>query len=117
MHFVNCHTAADCKARYRELAKELHPDKQGGSTIAFQKMQAEYEKRLRELQEKAPANSNEAVELAKAIFEILRITKPHIYEITRALSAVPTAGVLTAMLGSIFPDKREVLTDIFGLLK
>lgn len=38
------------KLRYRELAKQLHPDK-GGTAIEFQKMQEEYKTLLLRLQQ------------------------------------------------------------------
>jgi len=117
MYFDNCHTAADCKVRYRELAKELHPDKQGGSNAAFQKMQAQYEERLRKLQTKAPINSREATELTKAILEILRITKPEYYELVRRAAAIPTVSMFATALGNLFPEKKETLNGIIKLLQ
>ncbi len=117
MYFTNCHTAADCKTRYRELAKELHPDKQGGSSTAFQQMQTAYEERLRELQTKVPINSREATELTKAILEILRITKPEYYELVRRAAAIPTVSMFAAVLGNLFPEKKEMLNGFLKLLK
>ena len=116
MYFSNCHTAADCKARYRELAVKLHPDKQGGSTTAFQQMQQEYEARLRELQTKAPINSREATEITKAMLEILRITKPDYYELLRKAAAIPAVNMLATALGSLFPEKKETLNGVIKLL-
>lgn len=117
MYFTNCHTAADCKTRYRDLAKELHPDKQGGNSAAFQQMQEAYEARLRELQTKVPINSREATELTKAILEILRITKPEYYELIRRAAAVPTVNLLANALGNLFPEKKEMLNGFLNLLK
>ncbi|MDR2684948.1 MAG: J domain-containing protein [Prevotellaceae bacterium] len=117
MYFDQCHTAASCKSRYRELAKELHPDKEGGSETAFQKMQEEYEAKLRELQTRAPLNSQEAAELAKAILEILRITKPQYYEIIRTVTTVPSVNMLATVFGSLFPEKKETLNGILSILK
>jgi predicted ATPase len=117
MYFQNCHTAATCKTRYRQLAIQLHPDKQGGNTAAFQEMQAQYEARLRELQTKAPTNSPEATELAKAILEILRITKPQYYELIRKVAAIPTVNMVTAVFGNLFPEKKETLNGFIKLLQ
>lgn len=117
MYFENCYTAADCKIRYRELAKELHPDKQGGSNTVFQKMQTEYQARLCELQTNAPINSREATELTKAILEILRITKPDYYELVRRIAAIPTVNMVAAVLGNLFPEKKETLNGVINLLK
>ncbi len=43
--------------RYRELCKELHPDK-GGNNDAFLLMRAEYEQRKAELQQMADMETN-----------------------------------------------------------
>lgn len=42
-YFYECKTAEEAKAKYKELAKKLHPDK-GGSAQAFKEMQAEYDR-------------------------------------------------------------------------
>ena len=117
MYFENCHTAADCKTRYRELAVQLHPDKQGGNTAAFQEMQVEYEARLHKLQTKAPTNSKEATELTKALLELLRLTKPKYYKLVRRMAAIPTANMFAAALAMFFPDKKETLNEVMKLLK
>ena len=117
MYFKSCHTASDCKTRYRCLAKQLHPDKQSGSNTAFQEMQTEYEARLRELQTKAPTNSREAKELATAMLEILRITKPEYYELARRIAAIPTVNMFAAVLGNLFPEKKETLNGVIKLLQ
>jgi len=117
MYFSQCHTAADCKARYRELAVQLHPDKIGGDSSAFQNMQQEYEARLQKLQTKAPINSKEATELTKAILELLRLTKPEYYELVRRAAAIPTLTMFAAVLGSLFPEKKETLNGVIKLLK
>jgi curved DNA-binding protein CbpA len=117
MYFENCHTAAECKARYRELAKQLHSDKPGGSDAAFQTMKQEYEARLCKLQRKAPINSHEATELTKAILELLRITKPEYYELVRRATAIPTLNMFAAVLGNLFPEKKGTLNGILSLLQ
>jgi len=114
--FETCHSAEDCKKRYRQLAIELHPDKQGGNTAAFQEMQKEYEKRLCELQTKTPTGSKEAMELAKALLEILRITKPEYYEMLKMAIATNTVNVLATAFGNLFPTKKETLTKFLNLL-
>jgi len=42
-YFETCHTCEDVKARYKELAKKLHPDC-GGDAESFKAMSAEYER-------------------------------------------------------------------------
>lgn len=42
-YFYECKTKDQAKAKYKKLAKELHPDK-GGSAQAFKDMQAEYDR-------------------------------------------------------------------------
>lgn len=41
-HFLGCTSYKDVKTRYRELAKQLHPDKPTGSQAKFVEMNAEY---------------------------------------------------------------------------
>ena len=43
MYFKDCKTAEDVKARFKDLAKKLHPDC-GGDAEEFKKMMSEYEK-------------------------------------------------------------------------
>ena len=117
MYFSDCHTAADCKARYKELAKQLHPDKTGGDSTAFQQMQEEYEARLHKLQSKNPINSKEAMEITKAILELLRITKPDYYEMLCVAAQSSAANMLAAALGNLFPKKKDTLNGVIELLK
>jgi len=42
MYFVGCKNKTDVEARYKQWAKILHPDKDGGNTQQFQDMQNEY---------------------------------------------------------------------------
>lgn len=44
-HFANCYTTEEVKARYKTLAKTLHPDK-GGTKEDFQELQNQYEQIL-----------------------------------------------------------------------
>jgi hypothetical protein len=117
MHFTHCHTAAECKAEYKRLAKELHPDKQGGSSAAFQQMQAEYEARLLELQKNARFGSKEYTEIAKAMLDVLHITKPEYYQMAQAAVAAPLVAGIAGALGGLFPDKKETIDGILSLLK
>lgn len=44
-HFTaNTYTKKELTDKHRELAKQLHPDKNNGNDVAFKEMQAEYEK-------------------------------------------------------------------------
>lgn len=47
--FKGCKTKEELTARYKNLAKTLHPDAKGGSTEAFQEMKAEYENLVKEI--------------------------------------------------------------------
>lgn len=116
MHFTNCHTAEECKGRYRDLAKQLHPDKQGGSNAAFVAMQAEYEQRLRELLNNRP-NPIEYNQLAQHLIEILKITQPHYYERVRQFGNSPYITLASHLIGSIAPKHKNVMNGILNLLK
>lgn len=116
MNFANCHTAADCKIRYKELAKELHPDK-GGRTVAFQKMQSEYEARLTELLQESKPNTIEYSILAQHLLEILKITKPEYYELVRIFGNNPTVSLVSQLIGEILPKHKNTVNGILGLLK
>lgn len=48
VYFKGCKTKEDLTVRYRSLAKTLHPDAKGGSTIAFEEMKAEYDNLVKE---------------------------------------------------------------------
>ena len=50
MYFNDITNIEEAKHRYRNLAKQLHPDK-GGNAIEFQRMQHEYKERLLYLQQ------------------------------------------------------------------
>ena len=45
LHFNDCFTPDEIKARYRKLAMSLHPDK-GGTDAEFRDLQEQYERRL-----------------------------------------------------------------------
>jgi curved DNA-binding protein CbpA len=118
MYFSNCHTADQCKAQYRELAKRLHPDKQGGSSAAFQKMQEEYEGRLRELMNEQPRqNTIEYTRLANAFLEILKSTKPEYYELVKVFGNHEKVKAVTQLLNAFFPEKANTVNEILNLLQ
>jgi hypothetical protein len=79
MYFKNISTLIDAKIRYRNLAKELHPDV-GGSEKDFQRMQNEYKQLLLRLQNQnyvsknfQQSKENELLnELGKLAQELLR---------------------------------------------
>ncbi len=50
-YFENIDNKIDLKAKFKELSKKLHPDV-GGSDAEFQKMQQEYEQKLKNLTSK-----------------------------------------------------------------
>ena len=82
-YFNNCNTADECKTRYKELAKKLHPDI-GGDTDEFQRMQAEYEQRLNELlntkvNSSKPLGLREYAALAQALADLIKVKNPALH--------------------------------------
>ena len=82
-YFNNCNTADECKTRYKELAKKLHPDI-GGNTDEFQRMQAEYEQRLNELlntkaNSSKPLDLTEYAALAQALADLIKVKNPALH--------------------------------------
>jgi hypothetical protein len=116
-YFENCHTAADCKARYRELAKQLHPDKQGGSNAAFAKMQAEYEARLAELIQGARPNSIEYQKLVLSLLDILKVVKPEYYELVKLFGNNPKVSIVSQLICELFPQKASKVNEILKILQ
>lgn len=47
VYFKGCKTKEELIARYKNLAKTLHPDVKGGDTTAFQEMNIEYERLMK----------------------------------------------------------------------
>ena len=43
-YFSDCVTKADCKKRFRELAKKYHPDNPNGDSVKYMEMDEEYKK-------------------------------------------------------------------------
>jgi hypothetical protein len=120
MYFNNCHTADQCKAQYRELAKRLHPDTQGGSAAAFQKMQQEYEGRLRELlaqQEAGYGNPADFQNLIIALLEVVKITRPKEYELVKIFAKNEKVSAVTQLLNAFFPEKANTVNKILNLLQ
>ncbi|MDR0872061.1 MAG: J domain-containing protein [Prevotellaceae bacterium] len=115
--FKTCTTADQCKTRYRELAKELHPDKQGGSSAAFQAMQAEYEARLAELIKGTRTNSIEYTRLVTALLEILKITKPEYYELVKLFGNHPTVQTVAQLITQIAPGKGNLVNNVLKILQ
>lgn len=116
MYFSNCHTAEECKARYRELSKKLHPDK-GGSSSDFQQMQEEYEARLRELLGGSRPNSIEYGKLVKHLLDILKITKPDYYELVQLFGKNPTVTLVSQLIGELAPKHKPTIDGIINLLQ
>jgi hypothetical protein len=116
MYFSACHTADECRSRYRELAKQLHPDK-GGNASDFQRMQEEYEKRLAELIKGTRTNSIEYNRLVTALLEILKITKPEYYQFVKVFGNHPTAGMISELVSMLFPKQKNTVSEILKLLQ
>ena len=88
-YFSNCETEEEITARYKELVKELHPDK-GGAVEDFQDMQEEYEQALADARYQSPFLSDEYINLAKSVAGVFRARKPHTYEkVAKVASAAP----------------------------
>ena len=116
MYFETCHTAEDCKKRYRQLAMELHPDKQGGSTVAFQKMRNEYEKRLNELMN-FTESSVEKKKLAQLLLEFLKITQPNLYGQICNILQIPILKIGAKNgINKLFPNQTAMFDEFFNLL-
>ncbi|MDR1544890.1 MAG: hypothetical protein LBS50_10925 [Prevotellaceae bacterium] len=119
MYFESCYTADQCKQHYRELAKELHPDKQGGSNAAFTAMQAEYEARLNELaaQAKREHNKIEFEKLAQAAVELAKIVTPEKYAMFQSAMQSPAVAAITTLLNGYFPKQAKTVDNILKLLQ
>ena len=119
MYFQTCHTADQCKARYKELAKQLHPDKTSGDSTAFQEMQKQYEAHLQELaaQAKRKQNRVEFQKIANAILEIVKATKPEYYELLRAATQSPAVSAITTLLNGYFPKQVNQVNNILRMIQ
>jgi hypothetical protein len=117
MYFTDCHTADQCKERYRELAKQLHPDKTGGSDVAFKAMQAEYEARLAELIKKSRPNSIEYNKLVGNFLALLKIVKPEYYELVKIFGNSTKVNLVSQLIGELFPDKKEKVNEFLKILQ
>ena len=119
MYFQNCHTADQCKARYKELAKQLHPDKTGGDSTAFQQMQTEYEAHLQELatQAKREQNKIEFQKIVNAILEVVKATKPEYYELLRGATQSPAVCAITTLLNGYFPKQVNQVNNILRMIQ
>lgn len=84
--FAGCSTADEVKTRYKELAKQYHPDKPGGDLRKMQEINAEYDKAIkyagqnepndfkREADESASETLREAIQFAVTLPEDVIIT-------------------------------------------
>ena len=75
-YFLDINDIEQAKQRYRNLAKQLHPD-MGGTAIEFQKMQDEYKELLLSLQQKrnAVTNLNQAALENELLSELGKLAK------------------------------------------
>jgi len=117
--FQHCHTAEQCKARYRELALQLHPDKTGGDSAPFQQMQAQYEARLLKLSitAKKEQNTVEFNNLAQAIVELAKIISPEKYAMFQTVLQSPAVNAITTLLNGYFPKQATTVDNILKLLQ
>ena len=82
-YFKNIDNLEQAKLQHRKLAKKLHPDN-GGSSLQFQRMEAEYRTLLLQLQNKQPVsneqNQNDIVnELSKLAMSLIKKQIPQDY--------------------------------------
>ena len=82
-YFQNIDNLKQAKIHYRKLAKKLHPDN-GGSSLQFQRMEAEYRILLLKLQTRQPVsneqNQNDIVnELSKLAMSLIKKQIPQDY--------------------------------------
>ena len=78
MYFDDCNTIEECKARYKELAKKLHPD-MGGSKEEFQRLFDEYTEAMADISDENPLLSPEYVNLANALAGVFKAKNPEKY--------------------------------------
>lgn len=106
-YFDNYTTVDELKARYKELAKEMHPDA-GGSTDDFRELVEEYSAKLEELTSVPLYLNEEYIGLGKALCGIARERKPKEFE------KVSTAAKGLSMLLSLSNKKaaRDICTFI-----
>lgn len=96
-HFENIKNVEDLKARYKLLAKELHPDK-GGDQKEFQEMIDEYTSKLEELASVPFFLQDEYVSLGKALCGIAKTKKPDQYK--KTVTGVKAVSDLLSLFGN-----------------
>lgn len=95
-YFNDCTTTDEITARYKELVKELHPDK-GGTVEDFQDMQEEYEQALSEASYQSPFLADEYINVAKSLAGVFKARKPETYnKLAKVAAATP---IVLSMLG------------------
>lgn len=88
-YFENLSTEEEIQARYKELVKEMHPDR-GGTTEDFQELQREYEEALEEVRYRSPFLNEEYINLAKGIAGVFKAKKPTTYnKVAKVAAAAP----------------------------
>ena len=108
-YFNNIADFEQAKKRYRELAKQMHPDR-GGSSEAFQHLQQEYQEVLLRLQknENAPGqNNNESPDI---LSELGKLAK------TLVKNQVPQKFLQQKIKNSTSPKEKLLYTEIINLL-
>ena len=78
MYFDDCDTIEECKSKYKELAKKMHPDV-GGTKEEFQQLFDEYTDRLVDMAEENTLLSPEYVNLANALAGVFKAKEPEKY--------------------------------------
>ncbi len=103
-YFYGCETVEDCKARYKELAKKMHPDA-GGNDEEFQELLNQFNDAVADIQTESPFVSDEFVALCKAGLACLKKAKPKVAENIERVTAF--APLLTGLMKDS-PQKRNV---------
>jgi len=107
-YFNNITDFEQVKKRYRELAKQMHPDR-GGSSEAFQQLQQEYQAVLLRLQknENTPGQSNH--ENSDILSELGKLAK------TLVKNQVPQKFLQQKIKNSASPKEKLLYTEIINL--
>lgn len=99
-YFYGCETVEDCKQRYKELSKTLHPD-MGGKAEEFNEMFDQYQEAIADITAESPFLTDEFVNLCKAGIAMVKKTKPSVGKNIEVLSGI------APFLAEYLPDGQQ----------
>ena len=105
-YFNNITDFEQAKKRYRELAKQMHPDR-GGSSEVFQQLQQEYQAVLLRLQKNENTPNNESRDI---LSELGKLAK------TLVKNQIPQKFMQQKIKNSTSPKEKLLYTEIINLL-